>query len=107
MLAPNWEISEKNILFFIILIIKFFIILIKKSIILLNNYLQKLDFQTSDFSWLFAYIYMIFSKFPNVNIPKLNVLLVICIAKDFIWTALKEIISIFRFFCTLRFQIFK
>ncbi len=43
---------------------------------------------------MIAYIY----KFPNVNIPKLNVLLVICIAKDFIWTALKAIISIFRFF---------
>ncbi len=28
-------------------------------------------------------------------------------AKNFIWTTLKVIFSIFRFFCTLRFQIFK
>ncbi len=27
--------------------------------------------------------------------------------KNFIWTTLKVIFSIFRFFCTLRFQIFK
>ncbi len=33
--------------------------------------------------------------------------LVICIAKNFIWTTLKAIFSIFRFFCTLRFHIFK
>uniref|UniRef100_A0A672R3K0 non-specific serine/threonine protein kinase n=1 Tax=Sinocyclocheilus grahami TaxID=75366 RepID=A0A672R3K0_SINGR len=32
---------------------------------------------------------------------------VICIAENFIWTTLKPIFSIFRFFCTLRFQIFK
>ncbi len=49
----------------------------------------------------------IFSKFPTVNISKLNFWLVICIAKNFIWTTLKMIFSIFRFFCTLRFQIFK
>ncbi len=49
----------------------------------------------------------IFSKFPTVNISKLNVWLLICIAKNFIWTTLKVIFSIFRFFCTLRFQIFK
>ncbi len=49
----------------------------------------------------------IFCKFPTVNISKLNFWLVICIAKNFIWTTLKMIFSIFRFFCTLRFQIFK
>ncbi len=49
----------------------------------------------------------IFSKFPTINISKLNFWLVICIAKNFIWTTLKVIFSIFRFFCTLRFQIFK
>ncbi len=49
----------------------------------------------------------IFSKFPTVNISKLNFWLVICIAKNFIWTTLKVIFSIFRFFCTLRFQISK
>ncbi len=38
----------------------------------------------------------IFSKFPTVNISKLNFLLVICIAKNFIWTTLKAIFSIFR-----------
>ncbi len=43
----------------------------------------------------------------TVNISKLNFWLVICIAKNFIWTTLKAILSIFRFFCTLRFQIFK
>ncbi len=46
----------------------------------------------------------IFSKFPTVNISKLNYWLVICIAKNFIWTSLKMIFSIFRLFCTLRFQ---
>ncbi len=49
----------------------------------------------------------IFSTFPIINISKLHFLLVICIAKNFIWTTLKMIFSIFRFFCTLRFQIFK
>ncbi len=49
----------------------------------------------------------IFSKCPTVNISKLNFWLVICIAKNFIWTTLKMIFSIFRFFCTLRFQIYK
>ncbi len=49
----------------------------------------------------------IFSKFPTINISKLNYWLVICIAKNFIWTTLKVIFSIFRFFCTLRFQIYK
>ncbi len=39
----------------------------------------------------------IFCKFPTVNISKLNFLLVICIAKNFIWTTLKVIFSIFRF----------
>ncbi len=33
-----------------------------------------------------------------VNISKLNFGLVICIAKNFIWTTLKMIFSIFRFF---------
>ncbi len=49
----------------------------------------------------------IFCKFLTVNISKLNFWLVICIAKNFIWTTLKMIFSIFRFFCTLRFQIYK
>ncbi len=49
----------------------------------------------------------IFCKFPTVNISKLNFWLVICIAKNFIWITLKVIFSIFRFFCSLRFQIFK
>ncbi len=35
--------------------------------------------------------------FPTVNISKLNFWLLICIAKNFIWTTLK-IFSIFRFF---------
>ncbi len=52
----------------------------------------------------------IFSTFPTINISKLNVCLVICIAKNFIWTTLKAIFSILRywvrFFCTLRFQIY-
>ncbi len=40
----------------------------------------------------------IFFKFPTINISKLNFRLVICIAKDFIWTTLKAIFTIFRFF---------
>ncbi len=40
----------------------------------------------------------IFSKFLTVNISKLNFWLLICIAKNFIWTTLKVIFSIFRFF---------
>ncbi len=39
--------------------------------------------------------------FYTVNISKLNYWLVICIAKNLIWTTLKMIFSIFRFFCTL------
>ncbi len=42
----------------------------------------------------------IFCKFPTVNISKLNYWLVICIAKNFIWTTLKMIFSIFWYFCT-------
>ncbi len=49
----------------------------------------------------------VFCKFPTVNISKLNYWLVICIAKNFIWTTLKMILSIFRLFCILRFQIYK
>ncbi len=49
----------------------------------------------------------IFSKCPTVNVSKRNYWLVICIAKNFILTNLKVIFSIFRFFCTLRFQIYK
>ncbi len=41
-----------------------------------------------------------FCKFLTVNISKLHFLLVICIAKNFIWTTLKAIFSIFRFFFT-------
>ncbi len=41
----------------------------------------------------------IFGKFPTVNISKHNFWLVICIAKNFIWTTLKMIFSIyFNFF---------
>ncbi len=40
----------------------------------------------------------IFCKSPTVNISKLNYWLLICIAKNFIWTTLKMIFSIFRFF---------
>jgi len=49
----------------------------------------------------------IFCKLPTVNISKLNFWLAICIAKNFIWTNLKVIFSIFFIFCTLRFQIFR
>ncbi len=49
----------------------------------------------------------IFSTFPTINISKLNFWLVICIAQKFNWTTLKAIFSIFRFFCSLRFQIYK
>ncbi len=50
---------------------------------------------------------MLHEDIPTVNISKLNYWLVICIAKNFIWTTLKMIFSIFWLFCTLRFQIFK
>ncbi len=40
----------------------------------------------------------IFSKFPTINILKLSFWLVTCIAKNFIWTTLNVIFSIFRFF---------
>ncbi len=40
----------------------------------------------------------IFCKFLTVNISQLHFWLVICIAKNFIWTTLKAIFSIFRFF---------
>ncbi len=43
--------------------------------------------------------------FSTVNISKLTFWLVLCI-KNFIWTTLKVIFSIFRFFCTLIVQIF-
>ncbi len=46
----------------------------------------------------------IFCTFPTVNISKLNFWLVICIAKNFIWTTLKAIFSIFAYFWTLRFS---
>ncbi len=39
----------------------------------------------------------IFCKFPIVNISKLHFWLLICIAKDFIWTTLKAIFSVFLF----------
>ncbi len=45
--------------------------------------------------------------FPTIHISQLNYWLLICIAKNLIWTTLKMIFSIFRFFCTLRFQILK
>ncbi len=40
----------------------------------------------------------IFCEFPTVNISKLIFLLAIRIVKNFIWTTLKAIFSIFRFF---------
>ncbi len=40
----------------------------------------------------------IFCKFPAENISKLNFWLVVCIAKNFIWTTLNAIFSIFWFF---------
>ncbi len=47
----------------------------------------------------------IFCKFPTINISKLNFWFVICFPKNFIWTTLKAIFSVFRiFFCI---QIFK
>ncbi len=46
----------------------------------------------------------VFCKFLTVNILK-HFCLAICIAKNLIWTTLKAIFSIFRFFCALRFQI--
>ncbi len=36
--------------------------------------------------------------FPYINISKCNYWLVICVAKNLIWTTLKKIFSIFRFF---------
>ncbi len=49
----------------------------------------------------------IFCKCINVNRSKLHFILVICFAKNLIWTKLKAIFSIFRFVCTNRFQTFK
>ncbi len=40
-------------------------------------------------------------------ISTLNFWLVICIAKNFIWTNLNAIFSLFRFLCTIKFHIFK
>ncbi len=47
-------------------------------------------------------LYISYGKYQNFIF-----VLVICIAKNFISTNLKAIFSIFRFICTLRFQIFK
>ncbi len=41
----------------------------------------------------------IFSKFPIINISNLNFWLVICIAKNLIWTTLKLISSLFMYIC--------
>ncbi len=49
----------------------------------------------------------IFGTFLTINTAKLNFWLLICIDKNFIWTTLKMIFSIFRFCCTLIFQIYK
>ncbi len=61
-----------------------------------------------------SYIFLVCQKsldikimFNGVNISKRNYWLLICIAKSLIWTTLKVIFSIFRCFCSLRFQIFK
>ncbi len=48
----------------------------------------------------------IFWKCPIINMSYNFFRLVICIDKNFIWTTLKMIFSIFSFFCSLRFQIF-
>ncbi len=40
----------------------------------------------------------IFSAFPTVNMSKLDFCLILCIAKNLIWTTLKLILSVFRFF---------
>ncbi len=45
-----------------------------------------------------------FVNFLLYNISKLNFWFVICIAKNLIWTTLKEIFSMLRFFCSLRFS---
>ncbi len=37
----------------------------------------------------------VFSKFPNLNISKRNFLLVMCIAKNLIWTTLEVNFSIY------------
>ncbi len=47
----------------------------------------------------------IFCKCPTINISTLNFLLVICITKEFIWTTVKAIFSIFEFFFVLDRQI--
>ncbi len=44
------------------------------------------------------WIFFFFFKFPTINISKLKFWWTICIAKKFIWTALKAIVSIFWFF---------
>ncbi len=43
---------------------------------------------------------MLHEDIPTVNISKLNYWLLICIAKNLIWTTLKMIFSIFRFLCS-------
>ncbi len=57
--------------------------------------------------WVKIIHFSFMPKIITVNISKLIFLLVICIAMNFIWTTLKVIFSIFWFFCTLRFQIYK
>ncbi len=50
---------------------------------------------------------MFHEDISTINVSKRNFWLVICIAKNLIWTTIKMIFSIFRFFCILRFQIYK
>ncbi len=69
--------------------------------------------QFIDFSFMQKIIRILRSCFMTIisECPtykwKIHFWLVICIAKNFIWTTLKMIFSIFRFFCSLRFQIYK
>ncbi len=104
MIIQRIKIFPFLLLFIIIFLLYIFyikVILKNKHVCFPNNIMAKI------ISILRSCSMKIFSKFPTVNISKLNCWLVICIAKNFIWTTLKVIFSIFRFSCTLRFQIYK
>ncbi len=70
-----------------------------------NSRKQQIIYVTLDHKT--SLMFQIFSKYPTVNRSKLDFWLVICIAMNLIWTTLKAIFSMFWFFFTLRFQIFK
>ncbi len=72
-----------------------------------GSVVERFSFMPNIIRILRSWSMKIFSTFPTINISKLNYWLLICIAKNFIWTTLKMIFSIFRFFCSLRFQIYK